>query len=205
MAQDRHRLMRVYLAGPDVFLPNPHARAAALKTICSRHGLTGISPLDDLNDEPPAWTDLHEPFRIARRNEAHIASCAALIANLTPFRGPSADAGTVFELGFMRALNRPVYGWTNVATAFATRTRSLLGVEGETDADGLLIEDFTPLADNLMIDAAIAASGGILIRHPSCPPTERWTSLDAFDMCLAELARKSGISRHQPTEDTTDD
>jgi nucleoside 2-deoxyribosyltransferase len=131
--------MRVYLAGPDVFLPDPHARATALKDICARHGVTGISPLDELTPEPEDWTNLHEPFRIARRNEAHIASCAALVANLTPFRGPSADAGTVFELGFMRALKRPVYGWTNVATAFATRTRNLLGVEGETDADGLLI------------------------------------------------------------------
>ena len=25
----------------------------------------------------------------------------AIIANLTPFRGPSADAGTVYELGYM--------------------------------------------------------------------------------------------------------
>eukprot|EP01037_Dinobryon_pediforme_P001969 gene1969-2005_t len=163
------------------------------------------TPLDEFTPEPEDWNTLHEPFRIARRNEAHITSCAALVANLTPFRGPSADAGTVFELGFMRALKRPVYGWTNVATAFATRTRNLLGVEGETDADGLLIEDFTPLADNLMIDAAIAGSGGSLIRHPGCPPAERWTSLDAFDMCIAELARKSGIARHPPTDDTTDD
>jgi nucleoside 2-deoxyribosyltransferase len=192
--------MRVYLAGPDVFLPNPQARAAAMKAICHRYGITGISPLDPLADEPTAWADLHEPFRIARRNEAHIASCTALVANLTPFRGPSADTGTVFELGFMRALGRPVYGWTNVATAFATRTRAFLGDERETDADNMLIEDFTPLADNLMIDAAIVASNGSLIRHPSCPPAERWTSLDAFDLCIAELARKSGLVRRHPDD-----
>lgn len=194
--------MRVYLAGPDVFLPDPHARAAAMKAICSRHGLTGVCPLDDLPDAPEEWSDLHEPFRIARRNEAHIRSCAALVANLTPFRGPSADVGTVFELGFMRALNRPVYGWTNVATGFATRTRSFLGVEAETDHDGMLIEDFTPLADNLMIDGAISASGGKLIRHPVCAHADRWHSLDAFDLCLSELSHRAGlIHLREPNDD----
>ena len=183
--------MRVYLAGPDVFLPDPHARAAAMKAICTRHGLHGVSPLDDFPDAPKEWSDMHEPFRIARRNEAHIRSCAALVANLTPFRGPSADVGTVFELGFMRALDRPVYGWTNVIAGFAARTRGCLGVEAKTDRDGMLIEDFPPLTDNLMIDGAISASGGTLIRHPACAPAERWSSLDAFDACLSELVRRS--------------
>jgi nucleoside 2-deoxyribosyltransferase len=188
--------MRVYLAGPDVFLPDPHARAAAMKAICISHGLTGVSPLDDLADVPEAWSKLHEPFRIARRNEVHIASCAALVANLTPFRGPSADVGTVFELGFMRALNRPVYGWTNDAADFAARTHSFLGVEAKTDHEGMLIEDFAALADNLMIDGAISASGGTLIRDPNCTPAERWISLDAFKTCLSELVRRSGNPTH---------
>ena len=38
--------MRVYLAGPDVFVPDAAGRAAALKSICARHGLIGVSPLD---------------------------------------------------------------------------------------------------------------------------------------------------------------
>jgi nucleoside 2-deoxyribosyltransferase len=189
--------MRVYLAGPDVFLPDPHARAAALKAICTSHGLTGVSPLDDFPNEPEEWSNLPEPFRIAQRNEAHIASCAALVANLTPFRSPSADVGTVFEIGFMRALHRPVYGWTNDPTDFAARTRSFLGMEAKIDHEGMLIEDFAPLADNLMIDSAISASGGRLIRHPACPQAERWTSLDAFRMCLAELVRRAA----EPTGD----
>lgn len=183
--------MRVYLAGPDVFLPNPQARATSLKEICARHGITGISPLDAFESEPPEWANLPEPFRIARRNEAHIASCAALVANLTPFRGPSADPGTVFELGFMRALGRPVHGWTNDAKNFAPRTRTVLGIEGETDSNNMLIEDFPPLTDNLMIDSAIAASGGSLIRNPACPSAQRWTCLDAFDRCIAGLARNA--------------
>ena len=47
--------MRVYLAGPDVFLPDPTARAAALKAVCARHGLIGVSPLDEMSGSPPDW------------------------------------------------------------------------------------------------------------------------------------------------------
>ncbi len=187
--------MRVYLAGPDVFLPDPLARAAALKAICARHGLTGISPLDDLpGGDPPAWEGLPEAFRIARRNEAHIAGCDALVANLTPFRGPSADAGTVFELGFMRALGRPVFGWSNAATPFAVRTRAAFPATQHADgtwrdAEGMLVEDFAPLGDNLMIDGAIAASGGVLVTR-DLPRVAAWSSLDAFEACIQEAARR---------------
>jgi nucleoside 2-deoxyribosyltransferase len=178
--------MRIYLAGPDVFLPDPLARSAALKACCAAHGLVGVSPLDALENEPASWAALPEALRIARRNEAHIASCAALVANLTPFRGPSADAGTVFELGFMRALGRPVFGWSNIAADFPTRTRRFCDVDGAVDGAGMLIEDFG-LADNLMIDGAIAASGGMFIRH-DCPAGSIWSDLAAFEACLAAVA-----------------
>lgn len=184
--------MRIYLAGPDVFLPDPMARAARLKTICADHGLIGVFPLDDLENEPSAWAKLPEPLRIARRNEAHIASCEALVANLTPFRGPSADVGTVFEMGFMRALARPVFGWTNHAESFAARTRRFAAVDGAIDAGGMQIEDFViaekGMADNLMIEGAILGSGGMLA-IADCAEHERWTRLDAFDRCLSDLRK----------------
>ena len=191
--------MRVYLAGPDVFLPDPLARAAALKAICARHGLIGVSPLDDLTGGDPAdWAGLPEAYRIARRNEAHIVGCAALVANLTPFRGPSADAGTVFELGFMRALGRPVFGWSNAAAPFAARTRAAFATTPAADgtwrdAEGMLVEDFAPLHDNLMIDGAIAASGGVLITR-DLPRGVAWTSLDAFEACIQAAARTLVVS-----------
>ncbi len=172
----------VYLAGPDVFLPDPAGRAAKLKAICAQHGLRGVSPLDQLAGGDPAdWAGLPEALRIARRNEAHIAGCTALIANLTPFRGPSADAGTVFELGFMRALGRPVFGWSNSAAPFAARTRAFLATQ---PAEALAIEDFPDMADNLMIDGAIHASGGRLVTR-AVPPAARWHDLTAFEAVVA--------------------
>ncbi len=186
---------RVYLAGPDVFLPDPQARAAELKAICARHGMVGVSPLDALADEPNEWARLGEARRIALRNEAHIRSCDLLIANLTPFRGPSADVGTVFELGFMRALGRPVYGWSNVASGFSERTRQFTGAAGRRDGDDwrdgddMLIEAFG-LTDNLMLDGAIWSSGGALFTA-DVAPAARWTDLAAFVQC-AEAAAIAG-------------
>lgn len=179
-------MKRVYLAGPDVFLPEPLRRAAALKAICAAHGLQGVSPLDPLDGGDLAgWEGLALPLRIALRNEAHIAGCDGLIANLTPFRGPSADAGTVFEVGYMRALGRPVFGWTNVAAYFTARTRAFLGREDATDGEGLLVEDFPGMRDNLMIDAAIAASGGAFVAREAAA---RWEDLAGFEECVARAA-----------------
>jgi nucleoside 2-deoxyribosyltransferase len=191
--------MRVYLAGPDVFLPDPGQRAAALKAICARHGLIGVSPLDPLPDAPAGWADLPLGRRIALCNEAHIAASAALIANLTPFRGPSADVGTVFELGFARALGRPVFGWTNTAKPFAARSRIFAnasqGSDGVwRDADGLTLEDFG-MHDNLMIDGAILSSGGALFAR-EIPGVSRWTDLSVFEMCV-EQAAKALAQRHR--------
>jgi nucleoside 2-deoxyribosyltransferase len=193
--------MRVYLAGPDVFLPNPADRAAALKTICARHGLIGVSPLDAVPHEPAAWADLPLGRRIALCNEAHIAASAALIANLTPFRGPSADVGTVFELGFARALNRPVFGWTNTATPFAERSRVMFGASQGADgvwrdADGLTLEDFG-MHDNLMIDGAILSSGGMLFAR-EIPRASRWTDLSVFEMCVERVARLLSTGSENP-------
>jgi len=35
------------------------------------------------------------------------------VLNLTPFRGTSADVGTVFELGFLTGLGKSVFAYTN--------------------------------------------------------------------------------------------
>jgi nucleoside 2-deoxyribosyltransferase len=185
--------MRVYLAGPDVFLPDPRARGAALKRVCARHGLSGVFPLDALEREPEEWIGLAEPHRIALRNEAHLRAADALIANLTPFRGPSADVGTVFELGFMRALGRPVFGWSTGHADFSARTRAFLGDAAARAADGvwrdgegMALESFGCL-DNLMIDGAVVASGGVL-EVAELSGENRWTDLAAFERCVRRAA-----------------
>jgi nucleoside 2-deoxyribosyltransferase len=185
--------MKVYLAGPDVFLPDALAMAERKRAICAAHGLTGIFPVDAHPDHPethgvPLW------LWIYRRNEAHMRDADAIIANLTPFRGPSADVGTVYELGFMRALGRKVAGYSNAAANLLPRTLGFLGAQALYDTEGrwrdgagMAVEDFG-LADNLMIDGGIHEAGGLLVRR-EVPEAARYTDLTAFEACVRALAR----------------
>ena len=183
---------RVYLAGPDVFFPDPTDWAERKRQICERHGLTGVSPLDDLAEEPAEWAALPLWRKIAMRNEVHIRSCQGLIANLTPFRGPSADVGTVYEVGFARALGLPLFGYATTTQAFLPRTLTALGAAARSrpdgswhDGDGLLVEQFG-LFDNLMIEGGMIGSGGVLITGDA----DRWGELTLFERCVRAAAER---------------
>ncbi len=186
-------MIRVYLAGPDVFLPDAGALLERKKAICAAFRLTGLSPLDALEEEPAPWQGLKEWRRIALRNEAHIRSCAAVVANLTPFRGPSADVGTVYEVGFARGLGIKVFGYTTMTATFLDRTLSSIGGGRQgrdgswLDSDGLLVEQFG-LFDNLMIEGGITESGGALIREDR----DRWNDLSVFERCVQAAASALG-------------
>ncbi len=181
-------IKRVYLAGPDVFLPGALQRGERLKEACARHGLVGVFPLDPLADEPADWATLPAARAIARRNEAHIRGCDALVANLTPFRGPGADGGTAYELGFARALGRPVFGWSNAADSYLDRCARWPGTvrvgPAWRDPEGLEVEAFD-LPDNLMLACAVAECGADVIVHGR---GTGWDDLAAFERCVALAA-----------------
>ena len=85
----------------------------------------------------------------------------------------------------MRALSRPVLGYTN--TPLDLRRRSEMARAGQRlpfDADSptIAIEDFD-LAENLMLEIAVIESGGTLVRIPAAPGTEM-TDLAGFEACL---------------------
>ncbi len=150
--------LRVYLAGPEVFLPDAVAAGAEKKRLCAQHGFEGVFPLDaELEAASPRATGL----AISAANEALIRSSELVIANMTPFRGPSADVGTAYEMGFARALGKRVLAYTESAVSFAPRTRAFLAerdelaADGERATNGTSIEAFE-LADNLMLVGALA-------------------------------------------------
>jgi hypothetical protein len=123
-----------------------------------------------------------------------IREADALIANLTPFRGVSADVGTVFELGFAFALHRPVFGYSNTGAALQDRVRSFLdGSETHLGADGrfygsddFAVENFG-LFDNLMVAEALMTWGHDVF-FPNEPVADLWRDLGAFESCLDWLA-----------------
>jgi nucleoside 2-deoxyribosyltransferase len=181
------RRLRIYLAGPEVFLPDPIGAGERKQALCSAHGFEGVYPLDselDLSGVPKT----EAARRISLANEALMRSCDLLIANMTPFRGVSMDVGTAFEVGYMRALGRPVLGYTN--TPLDLRERSEAGRAGgvrlpfDGDAPEVEVEDFG-LAENLMVEIAIVESGGSVVRTAVAAGSQL-TDLAGFGACLLQ-------------------
>ena len=183
-------MLRVYLAGPDVFLPDAHAVARAKQAACAAHGFDGVFPFD-IDAEATAAGDEAAGTAIARANIALMRGCDAILANVTPFGGASADVGTAFEMGFFAALDRPIYAYSADPRGFAERVRALAGLPaGATrHADGVAIEDFGH-GDNLMLSGAAAVSGGAWIAQAE----PGIAALAAFGRCLdAMVARAHAV------------
>jgi nucleoside 2-deoxyribosyltransferase len=180
---------RVYLAGPEVFFPDALAQGAEKKRLCAKFGFTGVFPLDNAIAEAASLSPEALARAISHGNESLMRSCDLMIANCTPFRGVSMDAGTAFEIGFMRALGRPVLGYSNVAADHAARVRATPEAarawwDQETrQAD---IEDFG-LAENLMIAIAVLDTCGRFVLR-DVAPDRVLSDLDGFRDCLALAA-----------------
>src|SRR5215510_6578217 len=118
--------MKIYLAGPDVFLPDAIAIGQRKREICQRHGVIGLFPLDNAVDLAAPDASL----QIFRANEAMMDKAHAIIANLTPFRGPGADPGTVYELGYMAGRGKFCLPYCNDPTVYADRVERFVDVVG---------------------------------------------------------------------------
>src|SRR4030088_729716 len=185
--------MKIYLAGPDVFLPDAIEIGRRKAEICARYGLTGLYPLDNA-------VDLRGPeasLNIFKGNEAMMQAADAIIANLTPFRGPSADAGTVYELGYMAGRGKLCLGYSNDPTMYADRVREFTDVTSRDgrliDALGSTVEDFG-LTDNLMMIHALDLHGCALVT-PRQAPANIWHDLEAFETCLRMAGKRLASAR----------
>jgi nucleoside 2-deoxyribosyltransferase len=189
---------RIYLAGPMVFYPDPEPTYQRMKEICGRHGLNGVSPLDNqlgLEEMAPG-RDLLE--RIVRADIELMDTLDGGLFCLDGFRrSPEMDPGTAFEIGYMRALRKPIAGWSRDPRDYPTKVLSYFrdvfglqlvasepGAKGGTsgtmrDPDGTLVHSAFCL-QNAMIDLGIATAGGWVVGHTD------WEI--AFDQAAAYLA-----------------
>jgi nucleoside 2-deoxyribosyltransferase len=185
--------MKIYLAGPDVFLPDAVDIGRRKVELCRRHGLIGLYPLDNAVDRAAQDASL----QIFRGNETMMIEADAIIANLTPFRGPGADPGTVYELGYMAGRGKFCLGYCNDPSIYADRVRAFTEVnlrDGRlVDGLGLTVEDFG-LTDNLMMIHALDLHGCALVT-PAQAPADIWHDLTAFETCLAMAAERLGAVR----------
>ncbi len=147
----------VYLAGPEVFFPDVEKIAERLKAACAEAGLIGLFPTDA---ERPSGAGVSLARAIYLGNVALIERSAAVIADISPFRGAGMDPGTAWEIGYAIARGLPVFAWSLDLRPYAERVGPARpGPRGPVDADGLLVEDFG-LVENLMIAESVLAVDG---------------------------------------------
>lgn len=192
----------VYLAGPEVFLPEPIAAGAEKKAriaAMSRAAdwpfeLAGLYPLD--NGIPDFRADFDTGMRIYRANIDLMNRAYAVAANLVRFRGPSMDVGTAFEMGYMLGLGKPVFAYYDAAPfygreeapgKYVDRVRAHCPVsehDPRVDADGLTVDDFG-MADNLMMIGALESGAGAIA--------------ESFDRAIEQIAASLlGPDRAEP-------
>ena len=180
--------MKIYLAGPDVFLPDAIEMGRRKRALCEGHGFDGLFPLDNAVDLAARDASM----QIFRANRAMMDEADAIIANLTPFRGPSADAGTVYELGYMAGCGKLCLGYSNDPAPYHARVaryHRLRVSEGALfDSAGLVVENFG-LTDNLMIVHGLDLHGGPVV-VPNAAPADPWHDLAAFETCLRLLSAR---------------
>jgi nucleoside 2-deoxyribosyltransferase len=183
--------LKLYLAGPDVFLADAREVGRRKQEMCRSFGFEGLFPLD--NEDKFAA----DALSIFRQNCALMQRADIAVFNLTPFRGPSADSGTVFELGFMFSKDKPVYGYTSDPRTYCERvaaTSKVIETEtGPRDGDKFAVENFG-WRDNLMIVAAIEEAGGAVtaVAEPGiATKSQSLAALAAFEACLGTIRERS--------------
>lgn len=169
----------LYLAGPDVFRPDAPAEGERLKALCAAQGLKGIFPLDGAEAQADA-------AQIRAKCIADIEACTAVVANVSPFRGPHMDPGTAWELGYAEARGKPIFLWSAERQPLAGRIAAAPTASGLRDEAGWLVENFGA-PENLMItlqdtpvhespEAAIEAAAAYL------RPTRRAVGLERLGL-----------------------
>jgi nucleoside 2-deoxyribosyltransferase len=186
--QTAGRQPRAYLAGPEVFLADRVEVFAAKAELCRRHGIEPAPPMDAGQHA----TEARLSRRIYLRNRTLMDGADLIIANLSPYRGVSADAGTVFEFGYGLARGLPVFGYSNDPRDFFARVTAFAGPTSKGadnrayGTDGCALEDFG-LGDNLMIDETLEPFGGLF--RPTAGAALPLSDLVQFERCLAFAAR----------------
>ncbi|MGP1615012.1 MAG: nucleoside 2-deoxyribosyltransferase [Pollutimonas bauzanensis] len=151
-------MKKIYLAGFDVFRPDALQYGEQLKTLCQKYGFEGLYPLD--NAAPRNLTTLELARWIYRANIALLEQADIVMANLNAFRGAEPDSGTVFEVGYATALNKPVWVYTDQGRSLVEQVavHKTPGTRSYVDTQGYSVEDF-----GLNLNLMIACSAHVVV------------------------------------------
>lgn len=149
--------LKVYMAGPDVFLYNWKEVFEVNKSLLVAHGFIPLSPMED---EPGLEVDERGlPTSIYRGNVAKIRRCDLVLANINDFRGGCIDDGTAFEIGAATILGKDIYGYRTDMRMMTQRLAVLSASTRPHDGQGMTVEGFG-LPVNLMIGLSVTLVHG---------------------------------------------
>lgn len=149
-------MLKIYLAGPDVFEPDAIKKGAALKELCRQYGFEGLFPLDNAIHSDDTLYNTAKAIREA--NIRLLESSDIVMANLNPFRGVEPDSGTVYEVGYAAALKKHIFGYAADRRPMIERIREVqkLASDASVCKDGMIIEDFGMSHNLMLLDVVIA-------------------------------------------------
>ncbi len=182
------RFHAVYLAGPDPWGPEAEEVLARKRQLLEAAGLEAL----DSRIGPDVAADASEAAarRIYAERLSTLRRADAVIANLSPWRGPHCDPGAAFETGFAAALGKPVFAYLNVEeeeqAELLRRVERRYGARrrrdgGWRDADGAAVESFG-LPESVMLWAEARRFFVIVTPDPGADLTGVELCLDALKL-----------------------
>lgn len=180
------RISSVYLSGPERWAPGAEALIARQHALCEA---AGVQPLS----ATPTALETQESSEIVARELytealASLRQADALIANLTPWRGPSGHPAVTFEAGFAAALGKPVFAYMNLReegeAEYVARVDGLLGVSVDEhgvirDPEDTVVEDFG-LPETAMLWAEARRFFCVVTVDP-------WDDVTGVELCLEAM------------------
>ena len=177
----------VFLAGPDGWGPEAGDLRGRREALCAGAGFRALTPRlgEGLEEEGRSELAARSLYAEALGD---LRKADALIANLTPWRGPSCDPATAFLAGFASALKKPVFAYLNIQDEeeadLRGRIERVFGAGPDLtgrwrDALDCEIEDFY-LPETLMLWAEARRFYVIMTPEPL-------TDLHGFEFCLEAL------------------
>jgi len=183
------RVETVFLAGPDPWFPDPVDHRRRREALCVEAGFRAITPNLGAALDEAQRTEVEARILYADALAA-LRGADALIANLTPWRGPSCDPGTAFMAGFAAALGKPVFAYLNIADEDDAdprgRVEAMYGAAPDAqgrwrDASDCEIEDFM-LPETVMLWAEARRFFVIVTADPLFDLTGLHMSLEAMQI-----------------------
>lgn len=161
-------MLKLYLAGPQVFRKDALEHARWQREICTQYGFIGIHPLDnnvDCTDKTYRTAEI-----IYRGDCSQIFECDITVADCNSFRGACIDDGTAYELGASNiGFGMPTYGYIEkiaptfelIPLRYPCKEEQWNGMR--VDQDDYVLADIFGTSLNLMLECGMTDHGGRLV------------------------------------------